>query len=533
MTARRTTSTGAALLVATLLLSGCGDDGEDPAGSDPGSGSGSGGATECTEANVGGELTMGVYSEAKGLDPTMTGGTGRTGDTELAAIYDTLMRFDAGSGTFVPQLAESLESPDGQTWTLTLREGITYGNGDPMTAADVQASIERTKTGINTTTRSLASTVTTMEVVDDLTLTMTLDSAFAGFPGVLAGGTGMIVNPRVVEAMSPEDFNVMPAGAGAGPYEPETFAPGEEIVLTAKTDYWGGPVCIETLRFVAIAGASATYDALRNDEVQVGFLREPIVIAQAKEDGYEGLSAFQNAGEALAMNSASGATSDPRVRLAVNLALNPTLIDDRANDGDGLPSPNLVYGDSRLFPGVDGLLSDPDAAADLVTEAKADGYDGTISLLCDTAPYRIEEAIVMEALLEAVGFEVELENNVVISDLVTRVLVDRNYELSCWGLNVTDENPWVGLDQFRSDSASNYAGYANDDVDAAIAALKVATTDAEISEALGQIQAAWNEDPAVAPLAAFENFIAFDDAVGGVTLSASTMVLFDQAYLIG
>jgi peptide/nickel transport system substrate-binding protein len=539
MVFRSRLGSGALAALACVTFVACGDDGD----GDSGTGATDGGDTtttvatggECTEERIGGEVTMGVLSEARGLDPTVTGGTGRTGDTELAAIYDTLMRYDADEGVYVPHLAESLESDDDQTWTLTLRSGVTFGNGDPLTAADVRDHIERVKTGQNATPRSLAAQVASMEVVDDLTLELSLESPFAGFPGVLASGTGMVVNPRVVASMSPEEFNLMPTGAGVGPYEPVRYAPGEEIVLEAKDDYWGGPVCIQTLRFVFIAGAQATYDALSNDEIGVAYLREPIVIAQAKDDGFDGFSQIQNAGEALALNSGVGdtepRTADPRVRRAIQLALDPELVDDRANEGQGLPTSTLMWSESRLDPGVEGLTQDQDAARELVEEVKADtGWDGGVDLLCDVAPYRQETAIVVEALLEEVGFEVEVESNVPISDLVARVF-EGNFEIACWGLNVNDENPWIGLDQFRSDSPSNYAGYANDDVDAAIADLRVAGSDDDAVAALGSIQEAWNEDPAVAVLAAFENYVTWSSSVQGIIPSANASILFHDAFI--
>ena len=83
-----------------------------------------------------------------------------------------------------------------------------------------------------------------MEVVDPLTVKFTLTAPYPDFPHVLATDVGMITNPRVVAAKGPDGFANDPTGGGVGPYEFEKYAPGEEIVLKAKSDYWGGPVCI-------------------------------------------------------------------------------------------------------------------------------------------------------------------------------------------------------------------------------------------------------------------------------------------------
>jgi peptide/nickel transport system substrate-binding protein len=151
--------------------------------------------------------------------------------------------------------------------------------------------------------------------------------------------------------------------------------------------------------------------------------------------------------------------------------------------------------------------------------------------MCDGAPARVETALVVQAQLTQAGFKVNLTGNMQLSDLVTRVLTTANYNIACWGLNVNDENPFVGLDQFRSDSPSNYLGYKNQAVDKAIADLKAATDADGQRKALGAIQTAWQTDPGVAVLAGFANFIAYGKKVHGIKPSASTMLLFDKAYL--
>jgi peptide/nickel transport system substrate-binding protein len=492
--------------------------------------------SSCTADKAGGNLTMGVLAEAKGLDPTVTGGTGRTGDTELAAIYDTLMRYDPASGKVVPQAAESLTSSDNLNWVLKLRPNVKYSNGDVLSAADVKANIERTKKGKNATPRSLAATVASADPVDDLTLNIKLTSPFGGFPAVLAGGTGMIVNPRVVAAMTPDALNKMPTGAGIGPYTAQRYAPGDEIVLKARDDYWGGPVCIKQLRFVFISGAAATYDALKRDEIQAAFLREPLIIAQAKADGYTGYKQIQNAGEVLALNSgvqgSKPPTADPRIRLAIQLAVDPKLIDQRANNGKGLPTSDLMHSSSPLATDEKGVAPNAAKAAELVAAVKAEkGWDGSVDFACDGSPFRQEEALVIQAELKQAGFKVNFTGNMQLGDLVTRVLTTSNYNISCWGLNVNDENPWIGLDQFRSDSQSNYLGYNNPAVDQAIKDLKGATDATAQKKALGAIQAAWRTDPGVAILAGFENFIAFSRKLHGVLPSSSNVQLFNKAYL--
>ena len=93
----------------------------------------------------GGALSSALYTPVASLDPTVTQAAGATGGTEMAAVYDVLMRYDSRSQTFEPQLAKSIEErSDHRTWTLKLRDGVTFSDGTPLAAdAVVVASINR------------------------------------------------------------------------------------------------------------------------------------------------------------------------------------------------------------------------------------------------------------------------------------------------------------------------------------------------------------------------------------------------------
>jgi peptide/nickel transport system substrate-binding protein len=131
----------ALLATAALVGAACGDD--DDTTAPPGNG----GADEvCTAERAGGTVTVGTYSEATGLDPAAGSGlgTGKVGATEGSAIYDVLMIYDSETGEYRPHLAESFTANDDNTvWTLRLRPGITFDNGDPLDAEAVRTSIRR------------------------------------------------------------------------------------------------------------------------------------------------------------------------------------------------------------------------------------------------------------------------------------------------------------------------------------------------------------------------------------------------------
>ncbi|MGI6873425.1 ABC transporter substrate-binding protein [Amycolatopsis sp. 3B14] len=490
----------------------------------------------CTPDRAGGTVTMGTYSEPRGLDPVGQPGNAVTGGTEITALFDTLIDWNATKQAYEPRVAQSLEPDAGFVhWTLTLRPGVKFGNGDPLTADDVKASIARHQAPDNAqASRGEVAVVSAVDVVDPHTVRFTLNAPYPDFPHVLATDVGMITNPRVVQQRGADGFAKNPAGGGVGPYEVERYAPGEEIVLKAKPDYWGGPVCVQTLRFVRVAGAEATYQALANGELDVAFLREPQVIAEARQAGYHDLSTLINYGEGVIMNSAAGkATANLTVRRAVVAAVDPQGVNQRVFNGTAPATSALVHPDTPgLYGGEQGPAHDPALARQLVAQGRAAGWDGTIGLVADNTPTRVNEAIAVKAQLESVGFTVRMDTSQPLQDVIKRVTVDRDYELALWGPQFFAEGTWASINrQLNSASPANYYSYRNPDIDHELGELRAAASTDEKKAVLGRMQLAFNADPFAANLAAVEESVVHRDRVGGLQLSRGSIVRFDKAFV--
>ena len=261
MRRRRTRLAAVAVMAATLIAAGCGGDDDSSADSTTGSGSATTAASGasstsapadggCTASTPKGDITMGSFTEATSLDPVVSRGAGVTGGTEMASIYDTLMRWNPDEQEYEPRIADSVEpNADFTVWTLKLHPGVKFGNGDAFTSAAVKASIERFQAPDSKSRwANLSRNITSMATPDDLTVVFTLGDAWATFPYLMAHEVGMIVNPAVVTQLGAEAFGKLPVGGGAGAFEPVSFSPGEGIVMKGRDDY-GGPVCIDQLHF--------------------------------------------------------------------------------------------------------------------------------------------------------------------------------------------------------------------------------------------------------------------------------------------
>lgn len=505
-----------------VVVGACGDDGDD----------GGSAAEGCTETVAGTELAYGVYAPADQIDPTLASGA-LVGGTELAAVYDTLLTYDYENGEWEPHLAESLTPNEDYTeWTLKLQEGVTYSDGTPLSAELVDENLDRffEETATNTSAGFMTPLVE-RTVVDEHTLELVLDRSWPEFPFILADEPGMVVNTSAIGDDAEAFASQPPDAAGLGPYVVERNAPGEELVMVARDDYWGGPVCIERLRFVFTPGT--TYDSFLAEDLDVAFLRDPGDIELARDSGEDHFFALQDAGEVLIINHAEGRPGeDPRVREAIMLAVDESVINDRAFEGRLDASKTLMSEDSRFYSdAIEPYPTDPEQAEDLLQEAMDDGYDGSLELLCTTSPsQRPEVALAVEGQLEAVGFDVEVEN-LEQADQIGQV-VQEDFDLACWGLN---SGPDTGITTFNrflaSDSASNRMAYADDDMDGALIELFAADTDEALQEAMAEVQDIFNRDAATLPFGHLEEGAVWSSEVQGIVPTGATIFLFHDAYL--
>ncbi len=476
----------------------------------------------------GGMLTMASYTSITSLDPAKTPAMGSTGGTELAAIYDVLMRYDEDEGEFAPQLAESLDvSDDGLVSTLTLRDGVTFSNGDPLDARSVTWSIQRYNDSHGDGAQLWESMVQSVEATGPYTVVFTLRQPWSEFPAMLAAGHGMIVSPRSVAG---EDF----VPIGAGPFVLDRFAPHEKLELSARRDYWDGPPHLDSIRFVGLAGDSAKVEALNAGDVQLAYLRSPRVIRQARVDDRAGyIQTYPLASVLMVNNSVGRPGGDVRVRRAIAQAIDLDAFNKRVDDGDGLPGAQIFPEWSPLHPDVEGIAYDPDSATQLLDAAKRDGYDGHLSFLGVAAAKSQTTALAVQSMLQAVGFTVTLDLQASVADVIKKLNVDRDYDLSFSGISLPDAAPVNKLTRaLRSTSDSNYLNYDNSEMDSLLSRLQ--STDAGSAarrELLGELQNLVNDTVPFVALGAAPTFTLWSDRLYGVDPTIDSILLFGNAWI--
>jgi peptide/nickel transport system substrate-binding protein len=538
MTASKRVRATGLLLAGALALAGCADSSSSESG---GSSKDSG---ELSKAEIysqgwvgdqgdadpvkGGTLTMADYAETRSLNPTESYANGAAGGNPLAAVYDVLTRYDFDSSTWVPQLAESLEPNDDKTvWTLKLRDGVTFSDGTPLDADAVIGSIGYYMQNYGFQSLTLLSNQTKMKKVDDQTVEFTVAAPWATFPAMLAGGPGMIMAPAAYA--NPKKFEPI----GAGPFELEKYSPSEEMVLSAREDYWDGAPNLDKLRFVWLGADDAKLESMDAGEVDAAFVRNPIAVEKARQDGYGGYMYVVGAGAQFTINAREGRPgADVRVRQAIAHAFDNESYLERAARGAGIPSKSVFAESSPWATGVDVPEFDQEKARALLDEAKADGYDGKISFVGSADPAAQQAAVQLEAQLEAVGFDVTIDGIDNIADLTRRVYIDHDFDMAQGATSIGNEDPYGAMSEWLfSQSPTNGSGYASEEMDKRLRALQAVADDPTKGlDAMRAIEEQFQKDVPAVIINPAGNFIVMQEGVHGIVPTTQTISLFGKAW---
>lgn len=522
--------------VGALALAGCASSDADSGASDGSAGRAADGRYEIGYVGErsagdpvdGGTVTFGSYGFPATLDPTQNFSGGTAGTSELAAIYDTLVRFDSESQEFVPQLAESVEaSGDGMMWTVKLPQGATFSDGTPLNSAAVKWSIDRYTGAKRDQAQLWLGTVAGVETPDDTTVEITLQRPWADFPILLSMGAGLIMAPS---SMASGTFTPI----GAGPFSVARFAPNEVLELTPRADYVGGAPHLASLKFVPTPASRANYESMRSGQLNAGFLmRDTEVIDEALDAGMGGYVDLQGQGVIGTINQREGRPgADVRVRQAIAYGVDPEALNQRSSNGHN-PYGSSIFPDGSKWHNADvpGVQYDPEKAKQLLAEAKADGYDGKLTYAAINEESARQAALGVQAALNAIGFDVEIVYATSVTDLTKRVYVDKDFDLARSGNNLVDAAPYLRLFGLNSQAGTNAGGYNSPEMDELLTQLQTAPDDAAKQDAIDAIQTLANETVPSAVWAPSVIYVAWSPDVHGVNMSADGIAHFGEAWV--
>ena len=299
----------------------------------------------------------------EGFDPALyTAGT--TFDASSHPIYNRLTEFKVGTTEVLPGLAESWTvSEDGKAITFNLRKGVKFHSNANFTptrdfnADDVIFSFDRQGNPDNAynqvsggtweyyTGMSMPELVSSIEKVDDYSVTFNLTRPEAPFIANMAMDFGSIVSKEYADAMmaagTPEMVNQAPIGTG--PFSFQAYQKDAVIRYLRNDAYWGDAAKVQSLIFAITPDASVRYQKVKAGECHVMAYPTPADVQAMKDDSdivvmeQEGL----NVGY-LAYNTKVAPYDNPKVRKALNMAINKQAILDAVFEGAGKIAKNPI-----------------------------------------------------------------------------------------------------------------------------------------------------------------------------------------------
>ncbi len=329
----------------------------------------------------------------------------------LRYMYDSLTTVNP-DGSPAPALAESWElSEDGNTFTMVMREGATFVDGEPVNAAAVVANLNRMTTDPNSTVAYvLAPIIASSEVVDERTVQLNLQAPGGALPTIFASRTGMMVSPKALE--NPESLAITPAGAGA--FELVANVPGSSYSFVRRDDYWDK----DAYKFAKLEYLIQVDTATRLNALQAGETTlTSLVGSQLQEAQAAGLKTWEMEGPGTAfarmsLNSARSEFGNKLVRQAMNAATDrqgiaTTLYADQCVPS-AQPYPKGYFAHSDTVDDSGWANYDPALAKKLLAEAGLpNGFSFTA--VVPTLSIYNNTALVLQQNLADVGITMNLE----------------------------------------------------------------------------------------------------------------------------
>lgn len=403
----------------------------------------------------------------------------------IRAIFGTLVKMD-DTLTPVPDLAETVESnEDGSAYTFTLREGLTFNDGTPLTSRDAAFTFERALDGRTGSvwqgrlaniagaaafTAGEADTVAGIETPDDRTLVITLEEPNPTFLLTLGNFTGFGILPEhVLRDVPPDqlvDQTFLESSVSAGPFELVRYETDQFVELRRNESYGGEPALLDRI-LMPIRTPAVAMAELERGEIDI--IRLPMADLEAAQQ-IEGVSvvSVQGAGrDTISVNLTRPYFEDKRVRQAMMYAIDRQGIVDSVLQGQAEVVNSDIFGPDWMGTpeGLNPYEFDPDMARQLLAEANWDPAQKIVITI--TPPNEDAWGPIVHQQLRDVGFDAELLQ-VDVNEYI-RQLQEADFDLVLGGGGTFRADPNLSSRNNTTENlppaGSNWTRYSNPEVD--------------------------------------------------------------------
>ncbi|WP_126424868.1 ABC transporter substrate-binding protein [Brevibacillus marinus] len=406
---KRLAITGLALIL-SLALAGCGGEGEQTATDQQPQPQAQSQDGESNPAENGKKiLTIASGNDIVSFD------LHNHNNTSTEAVHINMFNYLVKKGRnqeVLPDLATSWKQLDATTWEFKLREGVKFHNGDPFTAADVKYTLERVARDNTLLEYGNYKQIKEVKIMDDYTVHIITNGPQPVLLNRLSRlGSGMMPS-KYIQEKGFDEFLKHPVGTG--PYKFKEWKRDDRLILEKFDDYFGEKPKWDEVVFRSIPEDSTRVSELLTGGVDLAVNIPPTDLEriQQNEGTYVVQSPTQRVMQLTVRMTPGTPTADPKVREAIDLAIDKQAIVDNILAGGGTVTRTRVTpGNFGADPSLYGQsLYDPERAKQLLIEA---GYPNGLELTLTSPSGRYlkdkETAELIQAMLGEVGIKVNLE----------------------------------------------------------------------------------------------------------------------------
>ena len=494
-----------------------------------------------------------LWADPPTLDPALV--TDGTSYAIVIELFSGLVKLTGESDDPIAMdLAESYSvSNGGKTYKFVLRDDSKFSDGSPVTATDFKWSWERAALpetespivdeflgdiiGVQAIIDGEATTAEGIEVIDDLTLQVTIDAPKPYFIAKLTYPIAFVVNADNVTA-SGENWTDDPVGTG--PFVLKSYSIGERMILSKNPNYWGDPAYLDEVQLLLAGGsAMAMYE---NDEIDITGIgladleRVTDPEEELSKDVVEVPPSFSTS--YIGFNVEEAPFDDVHFRRALNFAVDKQLVanavfSDLVRPATGVIPPGFV----GFNPDLEGLAFDEEKAKEELAKSKyADpetrprivitlpGTGGSPSLTTEVVADMWRRTLEVDVEIQQVEWATFLQ------DLHRNRL--QAFSLA-WQADYPDPHTFVDV-LFRTGSSINNTNYSNPEVDALLEQANVEADPVRRIKLYQEAEEMIVEDAAWLPLWwGVEGKVLVKQRIGGMTFPPLSVPIYQYVYIDG
>ncbi|SDI39427.1 ABC transporter substrate-binding protein [Alteribacillus bidgolensis] len=383
-------------------------------------------------------------------------------------MFNYLFMRNDETGEIEPDLVDKYENKDDLTWNMTLKEGVTFHNGDELTAEDVKYTLERVIKDESLTEHAQYNQIDEINIIDDHEFEIVTHEPEPVLLNRLSRIGSSILPKDYIEENGWDHFLEEPIGTG--PFQFEEWNRDSQVVFSRYDEYFEGAVeDWEQLVFQVIPETSTAVGELLTGGVDIVF--DVPDNEWERINGNEGTSVVTGPSQRVGLlgirHTEDYPTSDPLVREAIELAIDNEALVEHVLGGAGVPTrtrvtPGNFGANKELF---NTSLYDPEKAKELLEEA---GYEDGLELTLHAPIGRYTKGEDMSETVAAMLGEVGITVNVdfmEFNDFLATRRAGENEDMffAAFGNSLFDGD--VALDVYRSERSEGELDYENEDVD--------------------------------------------------------------------